>query len=335
MRRPQFCWQLSVFLILAGVTAGAQVPNSGQPRPPPGTSSATSPTSGDTAGTPAAPTTLQPGVTINGKPVHPLPPLPKLPPDETTKCVERGGFESNLMQMALCATQIDWERNVVLGDCLNRNGKLPLPRVIQACTESLKRSILPNDERFLLFESRGDSYLALDEEQRALQDYNEAIKVAPRNPLVYYNRGAFYLTKAEYATALQDFDTALGIDSKFVPALLQRAKIDAIRGNFGAALADYSQAIAVRPKAALLWSDRGHVDLHQHDYEGAVKDEARAIQLDPKLGQAYFIRSVAFEDLGDRGNAISDLRTAVGLDPSLARYVVIRGKTVSLELPPL
>lgn len=47
------------------------------------------------------------------------------------------------------------------------------------------------------------------------------------------------------------------------------------------------------------------------------------------------IRGVAFGDLGERAEAVGDLRAAVGLDPSLARYVMIKGKTVTLELPPL
>src|SRR5690348_15404013 len=36
-----------------------------------------------------------------------------------------------------------------------------------------------------------------------------------------------------------------------------------------------------------------------------------------------------------RVDSVSDLQTAVGIDPSLARYVTIKGKTVSLSLPPL
>ena len=68
---------------------------------------------------------------------------------------------------------------------------------------------------------------------------------------------------------------------------------------------------------------------------GAVKDEAEAIQLNPKLARAYYLRGVASGDLGDRVNAVDDLRTAVGLDASLARYVVIQGKNVTLNLPPL
>jgi hypothetical protein len=38
--------------------------------------------------------------------------------------------------------------------------------------------------------------------------------------------------------------------------------------------------------------------------------------------------------LGDSRNASSDIKTAVSLDPSLARYVMLKGKTASLTLPP-
>ena len=82
-------------------------------------------------------------------------------------------------------------------------------------------------------------------------------------------------------------------------------------------------------------SERGYLGVRQHDYESAIRDEARAIQLDPRLARAYFLAGVAFGDLGNHANAVSDIRTAVDLDPSLVRYVTIKGKTVSLALPPL
>jgi hypothetical protein len=62
---------------------------------------------------------------------------------------------------------------------------------------------------------------------------------------------------------------------------------------------------------------------------------AQAIQLDPRLARAYYLRSIAFGSLRDRVHAVSDLRTAAGLDASLAGYVTIKGKTVSIGLPPL
>ena len=63
----------------------------------------------------------------------------------------------------------------------------------------------------------------------------------------------------------------------------------------------------------------------------------RAHRFREGIGRAsvYFIRADALANVGKHANAVSDLHTAVGLDPSLAQYVMIRGKTVSLQLPPL
>jgi tetratricopeptide (TPR) repeat protein len=374
--RHLFCWQVSVLLALAGMAAGAQVPNSSQNVQPSDNSPKASTKSAAAGETTTAPLTLKPGVTITGKPLHSEAPLPKLPPDEFINCTRMLGAGGNaaLWQLEQCELQMDLERSVVLGDCIDHDGKTAPRRVIQACTESLDHNILPVDkrsflfasradayfalgykqralddynaaiksalllpvnERFLLFASRADAYFALGYKQRALDDYSAAIKSAPHNAPMYYNRGVVFIAQANYDAALQDFDTALEFDSKFVPALRQRAKIYAARGNLTGALADYSEAIRLQPKTAALWSDRGQVDLGQHEYGNAIKDEARAIQLDPKLASAYYLRSVAFGNSGDRAVAVRDLRTAVGLDPSLASYVTIKGKTVVLELPPL
>lgn len=333
MRRPSG-FKLLLVLLLFGVAA-AQVPN------PPGTNTASA--------------TLKGGVTITGQAPQ-AKPLPKLTPDEFTDCTRRrmglanpGAASTNrdgsldMSAMAdmsmttwLCETKLKGEMQAVLDACLNRSGNTPLPRIIQACTESLDHNVIEGDQRFFLVASRADAYFVQGDWQHAVDDYGAAIKLAPHNAELYYDRGVVFASRSDDDAALHDFDTAMSIDSKLaVPALRHRAKIYATRGNLSGALADYSQAISLRPKAAVLWSDKGYVALNQHDYSGAVKDEAQAIQLDPKLARAYYLRGVASGDLGDRVNAVDDLRTAVGLDSSLARYVIIQGKNVTLSLPPL
>jgi tetratricopeptide (TPR) repeat protein len=371
--RRLLCWQVPV-LLLSAMAAGAQVPNpsqNAQPLDPRVSTKATAPSEATTA-----PSTLKPGVTVTAKRLHSGPPLPKLPPDEFTNCLRRLGVGTARpagWQVEQCESEMDQEKNTVLGACYDLNGKTAPRRVIQACTEALDRNILevpqrsfllvgradayfalgykqralndydaaiklahflPANERFLLFTPRADDYFALGYKRRALDDYNAAIKSAPHNAALYYNRGVVFMAQANYDAALRDFDTALEFDSKFVPALHQRAKVYTMRGNLAGALADYSQAIRLQPKTAALWCDRGRVDLGRHDYGNAMEDEARAIQLDPKLASAYYLRSVAFANSGDRAKAVTDLHTAVGLDPSLAAYVTFKGKTVVLELPP-
>ena len=376
MRRLS-CWQISVLLLLAGMRAGAQVPNSSQNAQPSNGVPEASAESIAASEAKNAPSTLEPGVTVSAKRLHSAPPLPKLPPDEFMSCERMLGAGTAVpapWQVEQCESKMDREERIVLGACYDLSGKTAPRRVVQACTEALDRNILEAPQRSFLFVGRGDAYFALGNKQRALDDYNAAIKLAnllpanerfllftpradeyfalgykrralddydaaiesaPHNAALYYNRGVVFVAQANYDAALRDFDTALALDSKFVPALRQRARIYMSRGDLAGALADYSQAIRLQPKAAGLWSDRGHVDLGRHEYGSAIEDESRAIQLDPKLASAYYLRSVAFGNSGDRARAVADLRTAVGLDPSLATYVTIKGKTVVLELPPL
>ena len=269
--------------------------------------------------------------------------LPPLKPDEFTNCMqqigldtlERGNVSEFAMQASICEHQLAYEKHVVIEACINRDGKNTPPRIIQACTESLDHKILQGDMQFYIYENRAAAYFAFGDRQRALADYDAAVKLAPKNADLYYNRGVFYAAQPDDEAALRDFNAALGINARLVPALRQRAKIYQARGNFDGALADYSQAITLEPNTALLWAERGYVSLRHPDYDASIKDEAEAIRLDPKLARAWFFRGAAFGGVGNKEGAINDLKQAVSLDPSLDQYVVSNGKTAFLKLPPL
>jgi tetratricopeptide (TPR) repeat protein len=320
--RRLFSWQL-LALLVAAMAARAQ-----QTATPPGTGQ-----------TPATQPTISPDITVTGTTPHAEPPLPKLAPDQFTDCYSRnkttGPETMDFVGMANCEAQLESDRRAVIEKCINRDGKSAPPVVVLACTELLERRIFLGSDRFYVYGNRAEAYLAQGDRQHALDDYNEAVKLAPHNAKLYYNRGVFYLAQPDVDAALRDFDTALSLDPKLVLALLQRAKIHKTRNDFGGALADYSEAIRLEPKTAAAWSGRGYVCLLQHDFEGAIKDETQAIQLDPNLARAYFFRGVAFGGRGDSANGVSDIMTAVRIDPLLNRYVSTKGKNASLTLPPL
>lgn len=333
--RRLLSWQHSILLLLAGMAAGAQAPNSNEDTQPSGSLSKDSATPADANAALTAPA-VKPQVTITGEKPPAERPLPTLPQDQFMNCAH-GLRSTDVLQLAICQLQLNQDRHSVFETCMNRNGTTAPDRVIQACTTLLDRKIILGRKRYWLFAHRADAYFSQGDKQHALDDYNEAIKLAPDSANLHYNRGIFYAAQSNDDAALRDFNTAIGIDSKLAPALRQRAKIYQARGNFSDALADYSEAIRLQPKAAVLWSERGYVCLRQRDYQSAIRDEAQAIQLDPKLAQAYFLRgaAAAFGGIGDRAAAVSDIKSGVRLNPSLDRYVVTKDKTVYLALPPL
>lgn len=316
MRRLFWC-QLTA-LLLAAYSAGAQQAGTDETAPP------------------------TPSVTVTGKVPIDDRALPTLPPDEFSDCMSRIAPGSDVndsprfyLQTSICANQLAAEKHVVIERCINKSGKSSPPAVIQACDESLDKNILQGHTRYFIFVNRAEAYMAQGDMQHALDDYNEAIKLSPRNPGLFYNRGAFYIAQSDRDAALRDFETAIGIDAKFVPALRARAKLYQAQDNLGGAVADYSQAIHAEPKSAPLWLERGYVYIRLKDYQSAIKDEAEAIRLDPQLARAYFLRGAALGDAGDSQKALSDLIKAVDLDPSLDRYITTQGKTASIALPPI
>ena len=334
--RRLFSWQLSV-LLLAAMAAGTQA-NSNQNVPSPDSPPAENATPPGPSQAPTTPSTITPGITVTGTTPPPEPPLPKLPPDQFTECYstyKNGPPEAwDIVGMEICEAELARDKRAVINKCVNRDGKNAPPMVIQACTELLDRNILERYDRFYLFVNRAVAYFAAGDKQHALDDYNTAVQLAPKNAKPYYNRGVFYAAQTDVDAALRDFDTALSIDPKLISALRQRAIIRLTQKNFSEARADYSEALRLQPKTAALWSERGYVCILLRDYAGAVNDEAEAIRLEPKLARAYFLRGAAFGDLGDSPNALSDIKTAVGLDPSLDRYISSKGKTATLSLPP-
>src|SRR5215472_1794723 len=119
--------------------------------------------------------------------------LPDLRDDEFRTCAGMSGAGNlDYTQMVLCNEQLSREKHMVVAACVNLEGDSPPSRVIQACTESLDRDIYEGNARFFLFACRAAAYFALGDKQHALDDYNEAVKLAPKNSYVYYNRGVFY-----------------------------------------------------------------------------------------------------------------------------------------------
>src|SRR5579859_2051632 len=126
-----------------------------------------------------------PSVTVTGKVPTPERPLPKLPEDEFSNCMNEIGPGSDVRnlgefysQSAICEHRLNMERHIVIERCINEKGKSEPRAVVQACTESLDHKILQGTARYYIFVNRAEAYLAQGDKQHALEDYNAAVQVA-------------------------------------------------------------------------------------------------------------------------------------------------------------
>ena len=99
--------------------------------------------------------------------------------------------------------------------------------------------------------ARAEAHIHLDQPRRAWVDYDSAIDIKlPRTADRYYavlGRGYASLMMSDYANAIADFDSAIDIDPRAVTALLWRGYAREKGGQIALALDDYERAASADP----------------------------------------------------------------------------------------
>src|SRR5262249_40260163 len=80
---------------------------------------------------------------------------------------------------------------------------------------------------------------------RAVADFNEAMRLDPKNPFSYYNRGVVSLDRREYDRAITDFGESLSRDKTYTAALTNRGIAYERKGDKERARADFDAALAM------------------------------------------------------------------------------------------
>lgn len=89
---------------------------------------------------------------------------------------------------------------------------------------------------------RGNAFRARGEYEKALFEYNHAVRLAPDAARYYSDRGRNHLAKGDYVWARADLDQAVRLDPKDAEAHLARGVLAFAEGRFADAAADFETA---------------------------------------------------------------------------------------------
>jgi len=184
---------------------------------------------------------------------------------------------------------------------------------IAACTRLIGAGTVRGSQLADLYAARGNAYQAQSDFDRAIADYDEAIRVDAR-PFLLDLRGNAWLAKRDYPRAIADFDKALQLNPKLIPAYVGRASVNYARGDLDAAIADYQAAIELNPRAAALYVRRGHVWRRKGDVARAVADYSEALRIAPAMLAAHVALGITLETAGDRAGARADYEATIAAE---------------------
>ena len=148
------------------------------------------------------------------------------------------------------------------------------------------------------------------DDEKAIKNYTEAIRLGPNFADAYYNRGNAYRRRGENDKAISDYTEAIRLDPNFANAYYNRGSAYRKKDDSRNAIIDYTEAIRLDPNYAKAFFNRGNIYLENRDYAKAITDYTEAIHLDSNSASAFFNRGMTYRSQGKNDMADADLAKA-------------------------
>src|SRR5499426_2124525 len=186
---------------------------------------------------------------------------------------------------------------------------------INYCTQAIESGQLSGKGLAFAFYKRANGYYERGQYDRAIEDYNQAIRLNPNHANAFSNRGATYARKGEYDRAIESYDEAIRLNPKHADAFSNRGVAYARKGDYDRAVENYDEAIRLNPRHANAFSNRGVAYARKGDYDRAIENYDEALRLNPKHANALYNRGNAYRHKGDYNRAIENYDLAIELNP--------------------
>jgi tetratricopeptide (TPR) repeat protein len=194
---------------------------------------------------------------------------------------------------------------------------------ITICSALIQSGRLSGRDLAIAHTDRGVAYVTLLDYDRALQDFDQAIRVDGTYAKAFANRGAVYGAKQDFDKAIEDFTRVVTLEPASAHAFADRAGMHRLNGQHGEAIRDYSEAIRLDPAFAEAILNRALMLAGTSRCGDAIPDFTRAIELwesEPGTGArnlaiALVDRGVCHEKAGRDDLALKDYSAHLALDP--------------------
>lgn len=199
-------------------------------------------------------------------------------------------------------------------------------RSIRACTNIITAGRESRENLVTAYMWRGNAYKLkgmfgdfigdYGNPDRAIADYDAAIKLNPQLAEAYRERGFAYDEKRDYDRAIADETKAIELNPALVDAYRWRASAYGNKGDHDREIADETKLIELQPGDENAYYFRAAAYENKGDHDRAIGDYNKAIELKPGSGFAYYGRGVANAAKGDPARALTDFRAAARLIPA-------------------
>jgi tetratricopeptide (TPR) repeat protein len=170
--------------------------------------------------------------------------------------------------------------------------------------------------------ARGWAFLKEDDPQSARPDFEQFVKIEPKNSLAQAGLGLAQFLTGDPETAKLTAEKALKLDPNSADAYYVRGMVSYDKQDYETALPDFERAAELEPQDAANHERLGWTYYELKFYENALTSLNEAIKLDPEFEHAYYGRGLYWMTMKKPAKAIEDFAKAFQLDSTFPDYAV-------------
>lgn len=208
-----------------------------------------------------------------------------------------------------------------------RSDEMALKMAIDDFNEAIELN--PRDARLYL--ERGNAYRMLARYRRAIADYNYALKLKMKHSDLYTNLGDTYLAMRQYSKAVGAYTEALRLPGWNVLVYDNRSYAYYCQRKYRQALADCNEALRLRPNDPSFLAQRGHIYFAQRDYQKALADYNASLRIDSRNSGLLYNLAMTLAALGRIDEALQTLHQQLAQTRERQTQKAVRDAIFRLE----
>jgi len=161
----------------------------------------------------------------------------------------------------------------------------------------------------------GIAYNALRQHAKAIDAYQQALRIDPQNADAWYDLGIAYYYLRQHAKAIDAYQQALRIDPQDAGAWNNLGNAYSDVNQHAKAIDAYQQALRIDPQDAVAWYNLGNAYRALNQHAKAIDAYQQALRIDPQNAGAWNNLGNAYSDVNQHAKAIDAYQQALRIDP--------------------
>lgn len=194
--------------------------------------------------------------------------------------------------------------------CVNKDDEFSHDLAISGCTAVIQSGQETTENLAIAFSNRGLAYHDLEQFDRAIKDYDQAIRLKPDFVDAYKNRALAHSAKHQHDRVVEDYSQVVRLAPENADAWNGRCWHRAILGQLQAALSDCNESLRLRPNDAATIDSRAFVLLKMGNLSASIGEYNQSLRLRPQSAYSSYGRGIAKLRFGDTEGGNADIAAA-------------------------